>query len=146
MADPPARYDKARRLLRGIESETYSLTEQRRHQLASVNRVITPSSPDLSQGKAREKNIISPADEPFVTHSLQAHFVALPPGGRDKGHGHQNEAFFSILEGRGFDMHDGQHYDWEAGDGVAVRNDSVHWHNNADPDRPMVALVMKAKP
>lgn len=51
-----------------------------------------------------------------------------------------------ILEGRGFDMHDGIRYDWEQGDAVAVHNDSVHWHNNADPDNWAVALIFKAKP
>lgn len=147
MANPPPRYDKPRRFVKGIESETYSLTEMRRQRLATLPRVITKDYRDyLDGGGAREKNIISPANEPFVTHSLQAHFVTLGPGARDKGHGHQNEAFFYILEGRGFDMHDGTRYDWEAGDAVAVHNDSVHWHNNADPDRGVVALVMKAKP
>jgi hypothetical protein len=29
---------------------------------------------------------------------------------------------------------------------LAVHNDSVHWHNNLDPDRPAVGLIMKAKP
>jgi quercetin dioxygenase-like cupin family protein len=146
MADPPARYDKPRRFLKGIESETYSLTEMRRQRLASVNRVLTPPYPNPTPGKAVEKDIISPGTEPFVTHSLQAHFAALAPGARDKGHGHQNEALFYILEGRGFDIHDGQRYDWEAGDALAVHNDSAHWHNNLDPDRPVVGLVMKAKP
>ena len=147
MANPPPRYDKPRRFLKGIESITYSLTEMRRQWLATTPRVITRDYRDyLDGGGAREKNIISPANEPFVTHSLQTHFVTLGPGARDKGHGHQNEAFFYILEGRGFDMHDGVRYDWEAGDGVAVHNDSVHWHNNADSERGVVALVMKAKP
>ena len=147
MANPPPRYDKPRRFLKGIESITYSLTEMRRQRLATVPRVITKDYRDyLDSGGAREKNIISPTNEPFVTHSLQTHFVTLGPGARDKGHGHQNEAFFYILEGRGFDMHDGVRYDWEAGDAVAVHNDSVHWHNNADPERGVVALVMKAKP
>jgi quercetin dioxygenase-like cupin family protein len=132
--------------VKGIESITYSLTEMRRQWLATVPRVITKDYRDYLGAGAREKNIVSPTNEPFVTHSVQAHFVTLGPGARDKGHGHQNEAFFYILEGRGFDMHDGVRYDWETGDAVAVHNDSVHWHNNTDPERGMVALVMKAKP
>jgi hypothetical protein len=73
--------------------------------------------------------------------------VTLEPGQRNEGHGHQNEAFFYILEGgRGFEMHDGIRYDWQVGDAVAVHNDCVHWHNNAEPDKRMVAIVMKAKP
>jgi quercetin dioxygenase-like cupin family protein len=146
MANPPPRYEKPRRFLRGIESITYSLTEMRRQWLAAVPRVITKDYRDYLDGGVREKNIVSPTNEPFVTHSVQAHFVTLGPGARDKGHGHQNEAFLYILEGRGFDMHDGERYDWETGDAVAVHNDSVHWHNNADPGRGVVVLVMKAKP
>lgn len=147
MADPPARYDKARRFLRAVESQTYSLTEQRRQRLDSINRVIRKPYPAFDEGgKVKEKGILDPADEPFLTQSLHAHYVALPPGARDKGHGHQNEAFFYILEGRGFEMHDGVRYDWDTGDGVVVHNDSVHWHNNLDPDKPAVALIMKPKP
>src|ERR1700675_4465190 len=126
MANPPPRYENPRRFLRGIESITYSLTEMRRQWLATVPRVITKDYRDYLRAGAREKNIVSPVNEPFVTHSVQAHFVTLGPGARDKGHGHQNEAFFYILEGRGFDMHDGLRYDWETGDAVAVHNDSVH--------------------
>ena len=37
--------------------------------------------------------------------------VALPPRGSNHGHGHQNEAAFYILEGAGFEIHDGQRYD-----------------------------------
>jgi quercetin dioxygenase-like cupin family protein len=149
MANPPPRYSKPRIFVKGIESETYSLTEMRRRHLAALPRVIRRDYRDVrdaGDGKPKEKNIISPANDPFVTHSLQSHFVTLPPGARDKGHGHQNEAFIYVLEGRGFDMHDGVRYDWEAGDAMAVHNDSVHWHNNSDPDRGAVMLVMKAKP
>ena len=78
MANPPPRYDKPRRFLKGIESLTYSLTEMRRQWLATTPRVITRDYRDyLDGGGAREKNIISPANEPFVTHSLQTHFVTL---------------------------------------------------------------------
>ncbi|MGH7772750.1 MAG: cupin domain-containing protein [Candidatus Binatia bacterium] len=146
MANPPPRYAKPRRFVKGIESQTYSLTEMRRQWLATVPRVIRKDYRDYLDGEAREKNIISPVNDPFVTQSVQAHFVTLGPGARDKGHGHQNEAFFYILGGHGFDMHDGIRYDWEAGDAVAVHNDSVHWHNNADPEHGVVILVMKAKP
>src|SRR5574341_1269960 len=146
MANPPPKYSKPRLFVKSVESQTYSLTEARRRHLAALPRVIRKDFRDYLDGGAREKNIISPVNEPFVTQSVQAHFVTLGPGARDKGHGHQNEAFFYILEGRGFDIHDGTRYDWEAGDAVAVHNDSVHWHNNLDPERGAVILVMKAKP
>lgn len=146
MANPPPRYSKPRVFVRAVESQTYSLTDMRRQRLATLPRVIRRDYRDYTDDTVKEKSIISPANEPFVTHSLHSHFVILPPGARDKGHGHQNEAFIYFLEGRGFDMHDGVRYDWEAGDALAVHNDSVHWHNNLDPGHRAVGLIMKAKP
>lgn len=143
MANPPDKYSKPRVFVRGLESSQYSLTEARRQRLAEV-RTITPKNP--VGGKHGEKNILGPGDDPFRTQSLQAHFVTLEPNSRDKGHGHQNEAFMYVLKGRGFDIHDGIRYDWEAGDAMAVHNDTVHWHTNLSVDEPALILVMKAKP
>jgi quercetin dioxygenase-like cupin family protein len=149
MANPPPRYSKPRVFVKAVESITYSLNDMRRQHLATIPRVIRRDYKEFLSAtgdRVEEKSIISPGKEPFITQSLHCHFVLLPPGARDKGHGHQNEAFIYFLEGRGFDMHDGIRYDWEAGDALAVHNDSVHWHNNLDPDRPAVGLIMKAKP
>jgi len=57
-----------------------------------------------------------------------------------------NSAVFYVLEGRGYDVHDGVRYDWEAGDVCIVNNASVHQHFNADPEKPARVLIMKAKP
>ena len=51
------------------------------------------------------------------------------------GHGHQNEAAFYILEGRGYEIHDDKRYDWEKGDLVFVHTDSVHRHYNPYDER-----------
>jgi quercetin dioxygenase-like cupin family protein len=138
------RYRKPRVFVRAVASERYTLTEQQRELRASVPRLIRPT---VGFGTSENWNIMQPGDEPFRSQSLHVHFVTLEPGQRNEGHGHQNEAFFYILEGgRGFEMHDGIRYDWQVGDAVAVHNDCVHWHNNAEPDKRMVAIVMKAKP
>jgi gentisate 1,2-dioxygenase len=57
-----------------------------------------------------------------------------------------NEAVFYVLDGKGYDIHDGERYDYEAGDIVIVRNGCVHQHFNANPDRPLKSLVIKTKP
>jgi quercetin dioxygenase-like cupin family protein len=88
---------------------------------------------------------MEPGDEPFLTQSIQVHFVKIPPGTAMAGHGHQNEAVFYILEGKGHEIHDGERYDWEQGDLVVVHNDSVHAHNNDDPNRRARAIIFKAK-
>ncbi len=158
MANPPARYSKSRIFVKGVESQTYSLTEARRHRLATVPRVIRREVSSDKVGSAEEKNILSPQAEPFVTQSLHAHYVTLAPGARDKGHGHQNEEFVYILKGRGFDMHweveveitDRYHarpakepsrWGWKAGDLVYIPHNTIHQHFNGDPSSPVQLIV-----
>ena len=57
------------------------------------------------------------------------------PGGRSQKHGHVNEAAFYILDGEGYEIHDGVRYDWKAGDVAIVHNNCVHQHFNAEPDQ-----------
>ncbi len=137
--------------LRGITSETYSLRDFRRRQLAA--RRVRDDSVIVDDGKVGHSGDsaqsrtwwrIGPGDDPFLTQTLQVHFVRLPPGSSNHGHGHQNEAVFYILEGAGYEIHDGRRYDWSQGDLVIVHTDSVHRHFNPY-DETATALVMKAK-
>ena len=57
-----------------------------------------------------------------------------------------NEAVFYILDGDGYEIHDGVRYDWKAGDIAIVHNNCVHQHFNASPTEPARALVIKTKP
>ena len=68
------------------------------------------------------------------------------PGGTTQKHGHVNEAAFYILDGAGYEIHDGVRYDWKAGDVAIVHNNCVHQHFNASPKEPARALVIKTKP
>src|SRR5579863_9470416 len=137
-------YARERIFVRQVSSSRYSLTQERRERLGTVPRVFTPPIPVGGTGK--NWKIIDPGGEPFRTQSLHGHFVTIQPGGRNDGHGHQNEALFYVLQGKGYEMHDGKRYDWDGGDAVAVHNDCVHWHNNLDSGQPAVCLVMKPKP
>jgi hypothetical protein len=96
MANPPPRYDKPRVFVKSVARETYSLSEARRQRLSSVSRVIRKDYRDYLDGKAREKNIISPDDDPFVSQSLQGHFVTLGPGARDKGQAIRTKPSFTF--------------------------------------------------
>jgi len=144
--------EEGRVFLRGISSEQYSLEEFRRRQRSAprvrpagtvVDDATVGHSGDSEQ--SRTWWVLGPGDDPFLTQTIQMHFVELFPGGSNRGHGHQNEATFYILEGRGYEIHDGKRYDWEKDDLVVVHNDSVHRHFNADPERRALALVIKAK-
>ncbi len=146
--------EEGRTFLRGLASEAYGLSEHRRRQRAAprVRRAGTVTddatvghSGDSDEGLSRSWWILGPGDDPFLTQSLQAHFVELRPGGSNHGHGHQNEACFYILEGSGYEIHDGVRYDWEKDDFVVVHNDSVHRHYNRSSTERALALVLKAK-
>jgi quercetin dioxygenase-like cupin family protein len=143
---------EGRVFLRGLTSETYGLGEHRRRQRAAdrvrrAGTVVDDASVGHSGDSDRSKTswMLGPGDDPFLTQTLQVHFVELLPGGANHGHGHQNEACFYILEGKGYEIHDGIRYDWEQGDFAIVHSDCVHKHFNANEDVRALALVMKAK-
>lgn len=142
---------KGRVFVRGLTSETYGLSKFRHEQLAAprvrddsvvVDDAKVGHSGDSAQSRTWWR--VGPGDDPFLTQTLQVHFVELPPQSSNHGHGHQNEAAFYILEGAGYEIHDDQRYDWKQGDLVFVHTDSVHRHFNPY-DEKAVALVMKAK-
>ncbi|MDO8690410.1 MAG: cupin domain-containing protein [Dehalococcoidia bacterium] len=130
--------------VREIKKQSYDLREELRR-LRSLPRVFKSRDYawDHKDGH-RNRDIITPATAPL--QSLYVHMEALPPGGANGSHGHQNEAMFYILDGRGYEIHDGKRYDWEAGDVVIVNNDCVHQHFNSDPHQPARMLVIKTKP
>jgi len=140
--------------LRGISAEQYSLDDQL-HKQRSAPRVIRAGtvtddakvghSGDSDEGKSSTWWMLGPGDDPFRTQTLHVHYVELKPGGSNHGHGHQNEATFYILEGKGYEIHDGVRYDWEEGDFAIVHTEAVHRHYNASQSERALALVIKAK-
>lgn len=140
--------------LRGVQGAKYNLKAARQARLDAPRVVSEPERTwrdehavghEDSSPSSRAKWMIGPGDEPFLSQSIQSHFVQIDPGGANGGHGHQNEAAFYIIQGRGYEIHDGRRYDWKAGDLVVVHNDSKHQHFNASQTEPALALVVKAK-
>ena len=140
--------------LRGVEGENYDLRVERQRRL-DAPRVVSPDQRRWRDEKAighedsspqsRARWMTGPGDDPFLTQTVQCHFVRIDPGGANGGHGHQNEAAFYIIEGRGYEIHDGVRHDWSAGDLVVVHADSRHQHFNASVDEPALAIVVKPK-
>ncbi|MDE3090954.1 MAG: cupin domain-containing protein [Chloroflexota bacterium] len=91
------------------------------------------------------KPVINPQNA-AVAQSIETHIEVFAPGAYGQKHGHMNSAVFYILNGKGYDVHDGTRYDWEAGDACIVENACVHQHFNADPNHEARVLVFKAKP
>ena len=137
--------------LRGMTSEQYGLKEFRQAQLDAPrvrnDDVVVDDARVGHSGDSKDSRTwwrIGPGDEPFLTQNLQVHFVEIPAGKSNHGHGHQNEAVFYILQGKGYEIHDDVKYPWEAGDLAIVHVDSVHRHFN-DGEETAKALVIKAK-
>lgn len=91
------------------------------------------------------------AEVPIMTlrqpRGICSFIMNLPPGGTHHKHGHMYEAVFYILEGKGYEIHDGKRYEWEAGDAAIVHpGGCVHQHFNADPERPARAIIFLAGP
>lgn len=134
---------KHRVFLRGIEGE-YSLKEELRR-LRSLPRVIKAEERKFLDGpQAFVKHYFEPPDG--LGQTLHIHLNEYAPGGVSQKHGHVNEACFYILDGEGYEIHDGERYDWEAGDVAIVHNNCVHQHCNASNHKPARALVIKTKP
>jgi quercetin dioxygenase-like cupin family protein len=134
---------KDRIFVRAIQGH-YNLKEELAR-LRALPRVIKGKEIKFQDGpQSYSKHFVEPVDG--ITQTLHIHLEEYGPGGTTQKHGHVNEAAFYILDGRGYEIHDGIRYDWQAGDVAIVHNNCVHQHFNADPDKPARALVLKSKP
>jgi len=134
---------KDRVFVRAIEG-AYNVTEEL-NRLRSVPRVRKASEIKFVDGpQAYSRHYVEPKDG--ISQLFHLHLEEYGPGGKSQKHGHVNEAAFYILDGKGYEIHDGIRYDWKAGDVAIVHNNCVHQHFNADPHKPARALVIKTKP
>jgi len=139
MYDP----DKERTFVREL-SGSYSLKDELAR-LRSMPRVLKGKEHKLDGGPQHfVRHYMGPEDG--LTQTLQIHLDEYAPGAKTQKHGHVNEAAFYILDGAGYEVHDGIRYDWKAGDIAIVHNNCVHQHFNASLHEPARVLVMKAKP
>ena len=134
---------KDRVFVRGIQGQ-YSLKDELAR-LRAMPRVRKGKLIRFNDGpQTYSRHYIEPKDG--VTQMFHLHLEEYAPGGRSQKHGHVNEAAFYILDGEGYEIHDGIRYDWKAGDVAIVHNNCVHQHFNASETRPARALVIKTKP
>jgi len=146
-ADDPAAHlyhsNKNRTFVRAIQGD-YGLNAEL-ERLRSMPRVQKASKIAFVDGpQAYSRHYVEPKDS--ITQTFHLYLEEYGPGGRSQKHGHVNEAAFYILDGNGYEIHDGVRYDWSAGDVAIVHNNCVHQHFNADAERPARALVIKTKP
>lgn len=137
-------YVKPRLFVRELSGLTYNLAKELK-KLRSIPRVIKGKDLKFKKGPQYFTcNILTPKYS--TAQALYAHLVVLAPGGKSQKHGHVNEAVFYILDGKGYDIHDGKRADWKAGDICIVPNATVHQHFNTDDHHMVRALIIKSKP
>ncbi len=59
----------------------------------------------------------------------------LDPGMKGGRHRHVREAIFYVIEGEGYEIHDGKKYPWSAGDIMTVPSYCDHQHFNPNPTK-----------
>jgi quercetin dioxygenase-like cupin family protein len=129
--------------VRSIEG-AYALKDELRR-LRDIPRVIKGKERHQMGGPQHfSRHYMEPEDG--LGQTLHIHLEEYAPGGTTQKHGHVNEAAFYILDGAGYEIHDGVRHDWKAGDVAIVHNNCVHQHFNSSPKEPARALVIKTKP
>ncbi len=78
----------------------------------------------------------------FDERAVACFLRRLPPGGRSDIHRHNFEAMGYIVQGRGYEIHDGEKIEWAEGDAVFIPANVWHQHCNPDPDHQAVVLLI----
>jgi mannose-6-phosphate isomerase-like protein (cupin superfamily) len=139
----PDVFTKVRSWVREVKG-VYGMKDLR-DKLYEQPRVIDLRSRKYTGGPQMwNKDIMQPDDG--IMQSIESHIEYLAPGGHTQKHGHQNSAVFYILDGEGYEIHDGKKYPWKAGDAAIVHNGCIHQHFNSSKTKPCKMLVVKAKP
>ncbi|MBI2985397.1 MAG: cupin domain-containing protein [Deltaproteobacteria bacterium] len=79
--------------------------------------------------QGRLKWMVHPDTETATNHAW-IYFHEIPAGSRSGKHRHVSEELVLVLEGRGYDIHDGERWEWEQGDLICIPSMTVHQHFN----------------
>ncbi|MEE8472937.1 MAG: cupin domain-containing protein, partial [Dehalococcoidia bacterium] len=132
--------DKQAGLFQGKLKNNYeyylkTLVDQTRWRIQVPHVVSAKDRPweDTQMGRLK---YLSHPNVPSALLMFDAFVQEIPPGGRSGKHRHVAEEVHKIIEGKGYDIHDGKRWDWEAEDLVSIPINTTHQHFNADPKRP----------
>ena len=114
--------------------DQYRARDEDAKRFAAMPRVVKFDTVPWTQGvQAYHKQFMGgPYEERNVPiRSFRVLEQIITPGGKSAKHRHYFEAMFYILEGDGYEVHDGQRFDWNQGDIVCVPTYAIHQHFNA---------------
>lgn len=91
------------------------------------------------QGKL--KWLVHPDTKVAANHKW-IYFQEIAPGSRSGRHRHIAEELVLVLEGRGYDVHDGRRWNWDQGQLICIPAMTEHQHFNAGGGRAVLLHVM----
>jgi gentisate 1,2-dioxygenase len=77
--------------------------------------------------------------------TFEVYLQEIPPGGRSGKHHHVGEELHFIVEGSGYEVIDGERYDWDTNDLVCIPVLTTHQSFNRDPHHPARFLSVKSR-
>ena len=77
-----------------------------------------------------------------VTPTIGCAIQMLRPGVRTKAHRHSSSAVYQVFRGRGYSVIDGQKFEWNEGDYLALPPRVMHEHANASESEPAVLFSL----
>ena len=77
--------------------------------------------------------------------TYEAWLQELPPGGKSGVHRHMGEELHMIVDGEGYDLHDGIQTDWTTHDVVYIPHNVTHQHVNTDPYKPALTYHVQSR-
>jgi gentisate 1,2-dioxygenase len=115
--------------------EHWQKRDSEKKYFAKLPRVLKYDETPWTQGamayhKVYSRLNLEPAENLSPLHSMAVLEQVMFPGKKSGRHRHYMEAIFYILEGEGYEVHDGIRYDWEPGDIMCVPTYCDHQHFN----------------
>jgi quercetin dioxygenase-like cupin family protein len=71
-----------------------------------------------------------------------AYLQEIPPHSRSGKHLHVAEEQVLVIEGNGYDIHDGARWNWQAGDFICIPRMTTHQHFNSGDSRVLLLCAM----
>ena len=89
---------------------------------------------------------LNPATGGHALPTLGCAIQLLRPGVRTQAHRHTSSKVYQVFRGRGYTVIDGQRFDWEQGDFLAVPPWAWHEHANASPSEEAILFSINDVP
>jgi quercetin dioxygenase-like cupin family protein len=127
------------------QTETWEQNILRRHEesaIPSEKRVLKVAEQQWAVNIQANQAPLIDEYTGLVAKTFAVFISEYPPGGKSGRHHHTFEAAGYVLEGRGYDIHDGVRHDWEKGDIFYIPTGVTHQHFNADPDNIARVLLI----